>query len=268
MVCAGARGLIDARLLAHHALQWMARFTRSYLPPAPDDSHTALDWSAHAKAFLSVPGAKGGFGLDVAGLTLFAFGPGGRCGGTLNLDKKTEEEVGREFKNLLTDAGYDAEALKGALPYEIPGHAVASGGAYDAVSAREGLAALAEMFDEAHGLLLDVKTRDANASPVRTWPHHFDMATLMTLPGKSEASVNAGFSPGDDHYAEPYYYISPYPYPHSSKLPPNPAYHWHTDHFTAAIMPASKWPSEGQGRKAFLAQGLADALAACKMLLA
>jgi len=81
-------------------------------------------------------------------------------------------------------------------------------------------------------------------SPVRTWPHHFDMASLTLLEtGDAEhaRSVNAGFSPGDEHYQEPYFYVSPYPYPDPAKLPALPAVgHWHVHGFTAAIAPASR----------------------------
>ena len=48
-------------------------------------------------------------------------------------------------------------------------------------------------------------------------------------------------SPGDEHYAEPYFYVSPYPYPDLAALQPLPKFgHWHTRDFTAAIAPASR----------------------------
>ncbi|MGH6975180.1 MAG: hypothetical protein ACRED6_11175, partial [Stellaceae bacterium] len=40
-------------------------------------------------------------------------------------------------------------------------------------------------------------------------------------------------------YDEPYFYVSPYPYPVAARLPPLPSLgHWHTRGFTAAIAPA------------------------------
>lgn len=262
----GAEKLIEARLLAHHGAQWLARFARSYLPPVPDDSHTALTWDEKQKAFLSAVGSGGGFGFDVETLTVFAAAPGGGRGPGLALAGKTDFQAEGEFKNILKGAGFDPEKLKVALPYEIPPHAIAAGAAYNAAPVRGELKTLSALFDEASRLLSAVKARDPNASRVRTWPHHFDMATLMAIAGKPHSSVNAGFSPGDDHYAEPYYYISPYPYPKPEALPKNPAFHWHTENFTAAIIPFAKWPKAG--REAFLAKGLADAVAGSKALLA
>ena len=34
------RRLSEARLQAHHAVQWLARAARAYIPPQPDDEHT------------------------------------------------------------------------------------------------------------------------------------------------------------------------------------------------------------------------------------
>lgn len=42
-------------------------------------------------------------------------------------------------------------------------------------------------------------------TPIRLWPEHFDIAIEL---GAQRA--NYGFSPGDDHHAEPYAYISPW----------------------------------------------------------
>ena len=36
--------LQEARLQAHHAVQWLARAARAYVPAQPDDSHTNLGW--------------------------------------------------------------------------------------------------------------------------------------------------------------------------------------------------------------------------------
>jgi hypothetical protein len=94
------------------------------------------------------------------------------------------------------------------------------------------------------GIRQQMTERSLSASPVRCWPHHFDLATLISLDeagGENARSVNVGLSPGDEHYDEPYYYVSTYPYPDAAALPPLPKLgHWHTRDFTAAIAPASR----------------------------
>jgi hypothetical protein len=86
--------------------------------------------------------------------------------------------------------------------------------------------------------------RKLAASPLRCWPHHFDLATLITLParnGDATGNVGAGFSPGDEYYDEPYFYVSVYPEPDPKTLPSLPTLgHWHLREFVAAVAPEHK----------------------------
>jgi hypothetical protein len=50
--------------------------------------------------------------------------------------------------------------------------------------------------------------------------------------------MGVGFSPGDEYYDEPYFYVSIYPAPLVTTLPALPVGHWHSHHFTAAIATA------------------------------
>jgi hypothetical protein len=86
---------------------------------------------------------------------------------------------------------------------------------------------------------LDIIERNLGVRPVRCWPHHFDLDTLVTIaPGRT---TGVGFSPGDDFYNEPYFYVSLYPGPDGASLPPLPAIgRWHTMPFTAAIATARR----------------------------
>ena len=60
------------------------------------------------------------------------------------------------------------------------------------------------------------------------WPHHFDIATLVKLEDGQPAnarSIGVGVSPGDEYYAQPYVYVSPWPRFDAGKLPDLPPYH-------------------------------------------
>ena len=54
------RRLSEARLQAHHALQWLARAARAYVQPQPDDGHTNLGWDGVLGGFTTFSS----FGLD------------------------------------------------------------------------------------------------------------------------------------------------------------------------------------------------------------
>jgi hypothetical protein len=49
----------------------------------------------------------------------------------------------------------------------------------------------------------------AEASPVRLWPEHFDIAIELGSE-QGGARANYGFSPGDENHAEPYAYVGPW----------------------------------------------------------
>ena len=70
------------------------------------------------------------------------------------------------------------------------------------------------------------------------------MATLIMLPGTKNdtpLTVGVGLSPGDTSYDEPYWYVSPYPYPDTANLPPLAGDgFWHTQHWVGAVLTASR----------------------------
>jgi hypothetical protein len=233
----------EARLQAHHAVQWLARAARAFVPPQPGDSHTNLGWDDALDGFTTHP-LTGDLhlGLHIPPLTLVLIGT--RAQQRFALDGHIDADARR----WLGAHGLDARALDAKAPYEIPDHPVTRGAAYAAGGLGDALAELAAWFANANASLEksrhQMSARGLAPSPVRIWPHHFDMATLTLLAAGSAEharSVNAGFSPGDEHYDEPYFYLSPYPYPDPAELPPLPAPgHWHVHGFTAAVARTSR----------------------------
>ena len=69
------RRLSVARLQAHHAVQWLARAARAYVPPEPDDGHTNLGWDNTLDGF-TTHCLKNGMplSLKIADLTLVLHG--------------------------------------------------------------------------------------------------------------------------------------------------------------------------------------------------
>jgi len=240
--------LHEARLQAHHAVQWLARAARAYIPPQPDDSHTSLHWDSALDEFATQPFARQTWlGLQITTLTLVLHGADGSAAvPTLALSGHADTQARAWLGEQLARRGVDQSALDAPAPYEIPPHPVARGAAYDAAASAAALAELAAWYANAAVVLERVRAqlsrRVLSPSPLRCWPHHFDLATSTTLPTHSAgtaASVGCGLSPGDEHYDEPYFYVSIYPDPPPSRLPPCPAPgHWHTRDFMAAVATA------------------------------
>src|SRR5262249_31364417 len=164
------------------------------------------------------------------------------------LNGRTDADVRGWLGRRVIARGLDAQALDAPSPYEIPAFAVSDGARYATDSLREALAVLSDWYANANLVLGDgqqaLVARGLNAPPVRCWPHHFDLDTLVYFGSKNPDDVRtmgAGFSPGDEYYDEPYFYVSVYPAPDVPMLPRLPAIgHWHAQDFTAAVAPAHR----------------------------
>jgi len=232
--------LAAARTLAHRAVQWPARAARANLDPTPDDSHTSLAWDPDMAALLSQP-LDGGVrvGLHVAVLEL-VFAKGARPE-VFALAGKPEAEAAEWLDGKLAGEGLKpASGTK--LPYDMPGALYARPA--DEIAS---LAALGVWFAAGAELLEELRKKHRRLkpgpSPVRCWPHHFDMAILIRLeegPPESARAIGIGMSPGDDYYAQPYFYLSPYPKTDTNDLPQlPPGGRWHTRDFFGAVATAN-----------------------------
>jgi hypothetical protein len=240
------RRLSMARLQAHHAAQWLARAARAYVPPQPDDGHTNLGWSNTFDGFATHL-MQGGtcLSLKIADLTLVLHSDE-RTIQSFSLGGRTDAQARQWLGEQLGARGLDARALDASSPYEMPAHAVTPGGAYGVDDVADALVELAAWFANAEYSLVRVQRqmigRKLTVSDVRCWPHHFDLATLISFSTRGTdvtGYVGVGLSPGDEYYDEPYFYVSVYPEPDSASLPRLPKLgHWHTYEFTAAVAPA------------------------------
>ena len=257
--------LVRARNFAHHAVQWPAKAARANLAAVPDDSHASLEWdAAHGALFtrpLQAAGADVRVGLRVGGLALVIL-RGGVVLDTFELAGRRDSMIG-----VWLDSALRALGLKPAsdvdLPYSIHTHAVVRSGAYNCSGEADAFDELARWFGAAAEALAEVRSKFADADPepgpVRCWPHHFDIATLVGLehgPAESARSIGIGVSPGDEHYPQPYVYISPWPQLKPGELDalPPPG-HWHTHGFVGAVATGEQilmLEDRGQGLLAFI----------------
>lgn len=227
--------LAAARALAHRGAQWPTRAARANLAAVPDDSHSALAWDAAKAALVSLP-LKGGtrVGLRVGVLELIVT-KGDRTE-AMPLATNTDAEAADWLDGMLAEQGL-APATGVALPYDMPAANFAR-----AVDEGPHLAALAAWFAAGAELLeaLRQKYKRYKPGPARCWPHHFDIAVVVELEDKpGPRAIGIGLSPGDDYYAQPYFYLSPYPKPDTQNLPElPPAGRWHTQEFFGAVVTA------------------------------
>jgi hypothetical protein len=257
-----------ARLQAHHATQWLARAARAYVPARPDDSHTSLGWDDAFGGLMSHPLPDGTrLGVRIADLTLALCDPAAPARqDVFPLKGRCDPDACAWLMGHAGMHNLDPAALDIPLPYMLPDRQ--NGGTYTVDA--EALGLLAAWFSNADAALCAVRdaiiARKLDAPPVRCWPHHFDLDTLVTVaPGRT---TGVGFEPGDDSYDEPYFYVSIYPAPDVGRLPALPPIgHWHTTNFTAAVATAQRIvAAEDQGAAvaAFLRAATEATIAALK----
>jgi hypothetical protein len=235
--------LVAARILAHNVLQWPAKAARANLKAAPDDSQSSFDWDHGLGALVSQPlPTKTGevrVGLRLAALELLIV-RGSGAPESFPLQGKTETAAGAWLDSRLQALGLKA-ASSVKLPYAVPDYPRAGGAALELAMLRRELGELSRWFAGPAEALEDFRAKltglRPGPEPVRCWPHHFDMATLVRLEkGEPARSVGVGVSPGDEYYAQPYAYVSPWPRFDRGTLPdlPPPG-RWHTDGFLGAV---------------------------------
>jgi hypothetical protein len=257
--------LVDARLQLHHAAQLVAAFGICYLPAQADDSHTNMEWLAPIIALASQRVGQPGTGVAVQlhPFALLVLDADNTVVATSLLDGASLDGAARWLREQLARRGFDSARYTLERHYEIPHHRVADGAAFDAAGDR--LDELANWYSNADSILRQVVVATPNASPVRCWPHHFDIATLLEVaPGKT---ISLGMEPGDDYWREPYFYasMSPAPPVHLPRSELAGDGVWNTRDWIGAALPGSRLTASTQ--RAQIADFISAAVRACTELL-
>jgi hypothetical protein len=281
-----AQHLVNARLQLHWAALLVAEVGKRLLPPQPDFSQQSFEWVERAGGvgcltLGEVAGARPwSAGLRLADLTL-VLADGEGASRELALSGRTVAEahawlvaevdalLGQPLDPPLESPGYSADIA------DMPAHPVGTGRRFTLADAAP-FVEVARWFANADRLLREIAERESGASPVRCWPHHFDLATLITLQAgdspEAMRTVGAGLSPGDSSRAVPYFYVTPWPYPPSPKATDLPALAgggiWNTEDWVGAVLPAGTISSagSGEGQEGQVREFLESAVAACRRL--
>ena len=269
--------LVNARLELHWAAQVVGSVGHTFAPPVADDSHTALQWGSHAGMLVGArvgdaAGFRAGLALAREALRVVA-DPGGEVVDEFVLAGHTLDEAYAWMAGRLAESS--GGQLSGPLArrdYQMPLHPVAEGATFAGDDLRA-CAELARWFANSWQVLDALGRARSEASPVRVWPHHFDIATLLSVPGGTAdhpRSVGVGMTPGDASYAEPYWYVTPWPYPENPTLPPLAGEgRWHSEGWTGAVLLGTDCVLAGRGaaQATRVAEFLESAIAAAVRLV-
>lgn len=261
--------LSRARAELHFAAQLVSAPGTTLLTPEADYGHTNLGWDSGLGV---LAGRRVGAASLRAALVFESLELAVLEGG---LERASHPLVGSTMDQALS---WLAERLAHdpmgfSLPaHEMPEHPIGEGGAFSEAAA-DARTELAAWFANATWAIQAAVSGDRRASSVRCWPHHFDVASLIALDEGADAeaarSIGVGFSPGDGSYDQPYFYVTPWPYPASAALPAlSGGAKWHTEGWTGAVLTAEQVISKPAARQpSVVHDALGSAIAACRSVL-
>lgn len=267
------RELTDARLQLHWAAQAAAGVGKLLLPHQPDYGEQSFQWLAGPRV-LAQGIVNGRFRSAVrpSPAALVFLDGGGAALAELPLEGRTVDEVYEwvkaEGERLL---GHPLEKPLERPGEDFPAHPVGSGAVF--ATSGPGFAELGRYYTDADRALRALAGRNPGASPVRCWPHHFDIATLIVLDEGEDAekarSIGVGLSPGDGAIPEPYFYVLPWPAPNLKALPELAGGRWQTAGWVGAVLEASDFAGAGSnGSQTRRVEAFLDsAVAGCRRLL-
>ncbi|MDJ0713543.1 MAG: hypothetical protein QNJ54_04910 [Prochloraceae cyanobacterium] len=201
------KSLTESRLQLHYAIQFAVAVGNFLTEPKADTSHISLTWNYDLNCFVSgTVAAEQPFqvALEPVSLTSIILDDRGKKRSELSLDRKTMDEGMNWLKTEIYPLGADVEKLTFvSYPDDFPDSPLARGRTFDGSQKAE-FQELANYFANTNLLLQEIVTNTKGASPVRIWPYHFDIATLIevsyTIKGEP-ASIGVGMSPGDEGYS-------------------------------------------------------------------
>ena len=258
----------------HHAVQLIAAAGKYLVPEQPDDSHTTLDWNTELNSFEGkmIMGKNPlRIGFQPSDFSYYTRIDDNDVSQQYKLLNNTMDQAFFWLRGQLENFSIDVSELSLKMHYEIPSKIITSDYVFETINPGE-IEQFCRYFANAHFLLNEIRQLLPDASEVRCWPHHFDIATLYTIDKDRSAedarSIGIGFAPGDEGYEEPYFYLTPWPYPELEKiaLPNLAAGSWHTQDWVGAILKASDiYPSNDQA--SLVTEFINSSVPACASLL-
>lgn len=234
----------DIQLL-HHAAQFVAMVSNSFLPPQQDDSQNNFQWNHETKSlegnWIENPMVR--TLLDVENFELIV--DKYLSMEIVHLDGWTKEQVIGNLREALKTASLDSLRLKPISQFSLPSHAVDSGLPFAKPSLQD-LKEWSAYLSNSQFLFDELRSKLAGASKVKVWPHHFDMgfyfAVLKDGDGQTIQSVGLGLAIPDEYVDEPYFYINHWsknPIEYPEQLPEACGGYWNTKDWHGLVLPAS-----------------------------
>lgn len=232
----------------HRAAQFLAMAGKFFLPNESDDSHTNMGWDKKNQCFTSreLPTNKGHQLMLHPSTMELRMVHKQTIEDRFLLMGKTMDEGVNWIKQTLGVRGLNTEAYQIDLHYDIPDHELFHGQPFLELPYAE-LNAFSKARTLGDLVISDFSAPFEHASPVRTWPHHFDVGSYIPLMFDSEGnvtkSISSGFAIRDQYVGEYYFYLTHWAQEGGiayNSLPPLPHDgYWNQQDWTGAVLKLS-----------------------------
>ncbi len=239
------RNLIPTIHALHHAAQFAAMVSNSYLPKLNDDSHNSLQWNTEMCCLEShwIDNPTVRVLIDVKNFEIII--DNYLSMEIIPLDGWTKEQVIGNLQAELKRIHLNPALLRPVDQFTIPIHPVDKGLPFSKPSF-EFLNEWTSYLNLTYDVLSEIQPRFAGASSIRVWPHHFDMGLYIPI-AKDEAgsdiqSIGLGLAVPDAYVPEPYFYINHWsrePIKYPEHLPLTRYGYWNTENWKGLVLTAS-----------------------------
>lgn len=237
-----AQGLKKTRFELHQALQLVGAVGRSFSPDSVEDEFGSLIWNGDTRCLTSVAigdNNKITAAMDMERFEINLLAADNKKLSSIKCRNRTYKNLTKKLRKNLDALGLEGAKLNLKLPYEIPVYATTSNKKFKGKNSgyfRE----MTNLFQNAALIISSYQNQFENASELRCWPHHFDIATSITFPKPNDEKdyMGIGFSPGDENYNRAYYYINLWPAPNTKPgdLPTLDKGKWNTEGWFGATL--------------------------------
>ncbi len=247
--------LKDLKDQYHQALQNVAAVGRMFLGEDENDRNAVLHW---------VPGlwrlagqwvtAKETFRSSISfeDFSIYLVNKKVKTLATINLAGKKQNQVLVWLEEHIINLNLSSSHLVMNLPYDLPPHPTQKGESFSAPDLQL-CKCLGGHFHNAFFLFSEMKELYERTSGIDISPERFDARMQIILKETDEEATNTyivvGFSPGDEFFSEPYYFVRSWPpYVPESKLQPlRTRGFWYEDEWIGAVyMVRNLWDSNDQ----------------------
>ena len=237
--------LAETRKQTHQAIQNVAAVGRCFSEPSPGDEFATLEWIPELQR-LAGQWIQGKVifrsSLDFNDFSVHLVNRALKSISSIELNSNKQGTVMVWLEEQATALGVNTSNITLDLPYDIPDYPQAKKKAFDV--SLECVNELGKYFHNTTLVLNQLRTEISQLSSIKTWPHHFDIASLAVIKDtgnpETSASINLGMSPGDEEFDEPYFYLNPWPYPDEEELSELEVGTWHVENWIGAVLKASE----------------------------